>query len=486
MLDPRGQALDRYAAASLRFTPGTDVALLNAMINTIITEELYDKAYVEAHTEGFAHLADQTAAMSAEAMAPVCGIEAEVIRDVARRFAGAKAGMIFWGMGVSQHTHGTDNARCLISLALLCGHVGREGTGLHPLRGQNNVQGASDAGLIPMFYPDYKPVTDEDIRSKYEAVWQVELDTERGLTVVEIADAAYERSIKGIYVMGENPIMSDPDQAHARDAFARLDHLVVQDIFMTETAAYADVVLPASAFPEKTGTVTNTDRRVQLGRIAVTMPGDARQDWWIIAELARRMGQDWAYKHPRDIFAEMRLVMPSLTGITWDRLEAEDAVTYPCADEHGDGQDVIFADSFPTASGRGRLTPAEILPPDEVPDEAYPLVMSTGRLLEHWHTGSMTRRASVLDALEPVAEVHVSPADLEALQISAGQQVRVETRRGRIELAARVDPKLPKGMIFVPFCFTEAPANQLTNPALDPFGKIPELKFSAARLSAVR
>ena len=485
VLDPRGQALDRYAAASLRFAPGTDVALLNAMINTIITEELYDKAYVEAHTDGFAHLADQTAAMTPEAMAPVCGIEAEVIRDVARRFARAKAGMIFWGMGVSQHTHGTDNARCLISLALICGHVGREGAGLHPLRGQNNVQGASDAGLIPMFYPDYKSVTDEDIRSKYEAVWNVELDTARGLTVVEIADAAYERSIKGIYVMGENPIMSDPDQSHAKDAFARLEHLVVQDIFMTETAAYADVILPASAFPEKTGTVTNTDRRVQLGRIAVPMPGDARQDWWIITELARRMDQSWAYKHPRDVFAEMRLVMPSLTGITWDRLEAEDAVTYPCADENSDGQDVIFADRFPTDSGRGRLTPAEVLPPDEVPDEAYPLVMSTGRLLEHWHTGSMTRRASVLDALEPVAEVHVSPADLEALQISAGQQVQVETRRGRIELAARVDPKLPKGMIFVPFCFTEAPANQLTNPALDPFGKIPELKFSAARLSAV-
>ncbi|EHI49766.1 NAD-dependent formate dehydrogenase iron-sulfur protein [SAR116 cluster alpha proteobacterium HIMB100] len=485
VLDPRGQALDRHATASLRFTPGTDVALLNGMINTIITEELYDTAYVEAHTEGFASLAEQTAAMTPEAMAPVCGIEADVIRDVARRFARAKAGMIFWGMGVSQHTHGTDNARCLISLALICGHVGREGAGLHPLRGQNNVQGASDAGLIPMFYPDYKSVTDEDIRSKYESVWNVELDTARGLTVVEIADAAYERTIKGIYVMGENPIMSDPDQNHAKAAFARLEHLVVQDIFMTETAAYADVILPASAFPEKTGTVTNTDRRVQLGRIAVPMPGDARQDWWIITALARRMGQEWAYKHPRDIFAEMRLVMPSLTGITWDRLEAEDAVTYPCADEHSDGQDVIFSDSFPTVSGRGRLTPADVLPPDEVPDETYPLVMSTGRLLEHWHTGSMTRRASVLDALEPVAEVHVSPADLEALQISAGQQVQVETRRGQIQLAARVDPKLPKGMIFVPFCFTEAPANQLTNPALDPFGKIPELKFSAARLSAI-
>ena len=483
ILDPRGQALDRYASASLRFTPGTDVALLNAMINTIITEQLYDAAYVESQTEGFSHLAEQTKAMTAEAMAPVCGIEPEVIRDVARRFATAKAGMIFWGMGVSQHTHGTDNARCLISLALLCGNLGREGAGLHPLRGQNNVQGASDVGLIPMFYPDYKPVTDEAVRLQYENLWNAQLDTQRGLTVVEIANAAYERTIKGIYVMGENPVMSDPDQAHARAAFARLDHLVVQDIFMTETAAYADVILPASAFPEKTGTVTNTDRRVQIGRIAVPMPGQARQDWWIITELARRMGQDWTYKHPRDVFAEMRLVMPSLTGITWDRLEAEGAVTYPCADESSSGQDIIFADSFPTESGRGRMTPAEVLPPDELPDARYPLILSTGRLLEHWHTGSMTRRASVLDALEPAAEVHISPYDLEELQITPGQQVKVETRRGQIELAARIDPKLPKGMIFVPFCFSEAPANQLTNPALDPFGKIPELKFAAAKLS---
>ena len=483
ILDPRGQALDRHATASLRFTPGTDVALLNAMINTIITEELYDAVYVESHTEGFSHLAEQTKSMTAEAMAPVCGIKPEISRDGARRFATAKAGMIFWGMGVSQHTHGTDNARCLISLALLCGHVGREGAGLHPLRGQNNVQGASDAGLIPMFYPDYRPVTDEAVRDQYESVWNTQLDTKRGLTVVEIANAAYERTIKGIYVMGENPVMSDPDQAHARAAFSRLDHLVVQDIFMTETAAYADVVLPASAFPEKTGTVTNTDRRVQMGRIAVPPPGQARQDWWIITELARRMGQDWTYKHPREVFAEMRLVMPSLTGITWARLEAEDAITYPCVDETSTGKDIIFADSFPTESGRGRMTPAEVLPPNELPDARYPLIMSTGRLLEHWHTGSMTRRASVLDALEPVAEVHISPDDLEELQITPGQQVQVETRRGQIELAARVDPNLPKGMIFVPFCFTEAPANKLTNPALDPFGKIPELKFAAARLS---
>ncbi|MGC6529406.1 MAG: formate dehydrogenase subunit alpha [Candidatus Puniceispirillaceae bacterium] len=486
VFDPRGQVLDRYAKASLNFTPGTDVALLNAMINTIITEQLYDTGYIRDHTEGFEELKAATAATTPEAMSPICGIAPDVIKQTARTYANAKAAMIFWGMGVSQHTHGTDNARCLISLALLTGNVGKPGAGLHPLRGQNNVQGASDAGLIPMFFPDYKPVTDPEIRGKYEALWGTKLDSEKGLTVVEITDAAYDGKIKAMYIMGENPAMSDPDQNHARAALARLDHLVVQDIFMTETAAFADVILPASAFPEKTGTVTNTDRRVQLGRQAVMPPGDAKQDWWIIQELANRLGLGWDYSHPKDIFGEMRMVMPSLTGISWSRLEAEDAVTYPCADETSEGQDIIFGDAFPTPSGRGKMTPAEILPPDEQPDDAYPIVMSTGRLLEHWHTGSMTRRATVLDALEPVPEVHISPDDLADMTAKGGDMIAVETRRGKIELAARLDPNLPKGMIFVPFCFTEAPANMLTNPALDPYGKIPELKFAAARLSVVR
>jgi len=285
--------------------------------------------------------------------------------------------------------------------------------------------------------------------------------------------------------MGENPAMSDPDQTHARAALANLDILVVQDIFMTETAAFADVILPASAFPEKDGSFTNTDRRVQMGRKAVNPPGDARQDWWIIQEIANRMGQNWNYTHPRDVFEEMRQVMPSLTGITWDRLAREDAVTYPCADETSEGQDVIFGDSFPTPSGRGRMTPADVLPPNETPDAEYPLVLTTGRLLEHWHTGSMTRRASVLDALEPEPEVHMAPETLQGLQANPGDLVRVITRRGMIELAARIDPKLPSGLIFVPFCFFEAPANYLTNPALDPYGKIPELKFSAARIEIV-
>ena len=482
VMDPRGQSLDRYAAGSLNFKPGSDVALLNGMINTIISEGLYDEDYVKTHTEGFEDLKARTAATTPEAMSPICGIDADVIRNTARDFATASASIIFWGMGVSQHTHGTDNARCLISLALLTGNVGKPGAGLHPLRGQNNVQGASDAGLIPMFYPDYKAVGGDDIASKYEELWGVELDRERGLTVVEITNEAYDGNIKGIYVMGENPAMSDPDQHHARAALARLEHLVVQDIFMTETAAFADVILPASAFPEKDGTFTNTDRRVQLGRKAINPPGEAQQDWWIIQELANRIGLDWNYTHARDIFNEMRITMASLTGITWERLMDESAVTYPCKDENSEGQDVIFGDGFPTASGRGKMTPADVLPPDELPDDEYPIVLSTGRLLEHWHTGSMTRRSEALDAIEPEPEVHISPDDLAAMQATPGQMMRVTTRRGDINLAARVDPNLPKGMIFIPFCFTEAPANMLTNPALDPFGKIPELKFSAARV----
>ena len=482
VFDPRGQHLDRHATASLRFKPGTDVALLNAMINVIIDEKLYDAEYVDAHTEGFDEIRKRTRNTTPEAMAPICGIDPDTIRDVARGYAGAKSAIIFWGMGISQHTHGTDNSRCLIALALLTGNVGRAGTGLHPLRGQNNVQGASDAGLIPMFFPDYKPVDDKETRARYEKVWDTQLEARRGLTVVEITDAAYAGDIKAMYVMGENPAMSDPDQTHARAALEKLEILVVQDIFMTETAAFADVILPASAFPEKDGTVTNTDRRVQMGRKAVEPPGDARQDWWIIMQIANRMGLAWDYTHPRDVFAEMKMVMPSLTGISWQRLLDEDAVTYPCADEKSAGQDVIFGDGFPTKSGRGRMTPAEILPPDETPDEEYPIVLTTGRLLEHWHTGSMTRRATVLDALEPEPEVHMAPETLQSLQVEAGAMVRVVTRRGAIELAARIDPKIPTGLIFVPFCFYEAPANFLTNPALDPYGKIPELKFAAARI----
>ena len=485
VVDPRGQALGRHAAHMLQPRPGSDVALFNALIHVIVSERLYDERYVRAHTQGFAELAAHAAGYAPEAMAGRCGVPAETLRAVARLYAGAERAMIFWGMGVSQHVHGADNARCLIALALLCGHVGRPGTGLHPLRGQNNVQGASDAGLIPMVLPDYRPVDDPQARAVFEEAWGAPLDPEPGLTVVEIARAAYERRIKGLYVMGENPAMSDPDLAHAREALSRLEHLVVQDIFLTETAFLADVVLPASAFPEKTGSFTNTDRRVQLGRQALAPPGDARQDWWIVQEIARRMGLDWSYGGPADIHAEMTACMPSIAGVPWERLEREGAVTYPCADADAPGEEVLFADGFPTPDGRGKLAPAGLVPPDERPDAAWPFVLTTGRQLEHWHTGQMTRRSDALDALEPEAVCEMSPRDARRLGLAAGARVRIATRRGAVATVLRVTDRTPDGVVFMPFGYAEAAANLLTNPALDPFGKIPEFKYCAARVEAV-
>jgi formate dehydrogenase major subunit len=482
VMDPRGQALKRHATHMLQFKPGTDVALLNAIMHVIVAEGLYDRQYVQAHTEGFEKLKAHLEGFPPEQMAAVCGIDAETLRTVARAFATAQRGIVFWGMGISQHVHGTDNARCLISLVLMCGQVGRPGTGLHPLRGQNNVQGASDAGLIPMMLPDYMRVGEEELRARFEELWGAKLDPKPGLTVVEIVDAIHDGVIKGMYIMGENPAMSDPDAHHARAALARLEHLVVQDLFLTETATYADVVLPASAWPEKDGTVTNTNRQVQMGRRALPLPGEARQDWWIIQEIARRIGLDWHYEHPRDVFAEMAQAMPSLANITWQRLAAESSVTYPCDGPDQPGHDIVFGDRFPTGDGRGKFTPADVLPPAELPDESYPMVLSTGRQLEHWHTGAMTRRAAYLDALEPEAVASLHPKELRRLGVAPGEPIRVMTRRGAIELKARVDRAVPEGMVFIPFAFAEAAANILTNPQLDPYGKIPEYKFCAARV----
>jgi len=390
--------------------------------------------------------------------------------------------MILWGMGISQHIHGTDNARCLIALALITGQVGRPGAGLHPLRGQNNVQGASDVGLIPMMYPDYRRVDTADARNKFEALWKKTLDPEPGLTVVEIMRAVHAGQIRGMYIMGENPAMSDPDVRHAREALAELEMLVVQDIFLTETGYLADVILPASAFPEKTGTFTNTDRLVQLGRQALDPPGDARQDLWIIIEMAKRVGLDWSYAHPRDVFAEMRQAMPSIAGISWERLERESAVTYPCAGDDDPGQRVVFTEQFPTATGRGRFVPASIIPAAEQPDAEYPFVLITGRQLEHWHTGSMTRRTEVLDSIEPSPVASMHSDDLRELGVAPGETISVASRRGSITLSARADDGTPRGAIFIPFCYYEAAANLRTNPVLDPFGKIPEFKYCAVRL----
>jgi formate dehydrogenase major subunit len=483
VMDPRETELARHAKYALQFKPDSDVALLNAIANAIVSEGLIDERFIAERTEGFEAFRANVLAATPEAMAPLCGIDAETIRAVARTYAKARAAMIFWGMGVSQHTHGTDNVRCLIALALMTGQIGRPGTGLHPLRGQNNVQGASDVGLIPMMLPDYGRVADAVVRARFEALWGVPLDPKPGLTVVEILDAARRGEIKGMVIMGENPAMSDPDLAHARAGLAALEHLVVQDIFLTETAALADVVLPASGFAEKTGTFTNTDRTVQLGRAALDPPGEARQDLWIVQELACRLGLDWHYAGPREVFEEMRKAMPSIAGISWERLEREGAVTYPCRDEADPGQPVLFVERFPTANGRGRFMPAQFKPAAELPDADYPFVLITGRVLEHWHTGAMTRRAAVLDALEPEAHIDVHPDDLAALGVRSGDFVVLQTRRGKVSARARADAGLARGTLFMPFCYVEAAANLLTNPVLDPFGKIPEFKYCAARLS---
>jgi formate dehydrogenase major subunit len=482
VMDPRGQALDRYATHMLQFKPGADVSMLNAIMHVIVEEGLYDRQYIQAHTDGFEQMRSHLREFSPEAMAPICGIDPDTLRTVARKYATAQRAIIFWGMGISQHVHGTDNARCLISMALMTGQVGRRGTGLHPLRGQNNVQGASDAGLIPMMFPDYGRVAKDEVRERFEELWGTKLDPVPGLTVVEIVNAILAGEIRGMYIMGENPAMSDPDAHHARSALARLEHLVVQDLFLTETAMYADIVLPASAWPEKDGTVTNTNRQVQMGRAALPLPGEARLDLWIIQEIARWIGLDWHYDGPREVYAEMARAMPSLDNITWERLEREHSVTYPCDAPDAPGRDIVFGDRFPTDDGRGKFTPAGIVPPAELPDEEYPMVLTTGRQLEHWHTGAMTRRATYLDAIEPEAVASLHPRELRRLGVAAGEPIRVTTRRGAIELKVRVDRDVPEGMVFIPFAFVEAAANILTNPQLDPYGKIPEFKFCAARV----
>ncbi|MFO7188588.1 MAG: formate dehydrogenase subunit alpha [Pseudomonadota bacterium] len=482
--DPRRTDLARHATYVLQFNPSTDVALLNAMLNVIVTEGLVNEEFIKTRTLNYEAIKENVQKFTPEAMAPICGIPADTIREVARLYATSKASMILWGMGVSQHTHGTDNVRCLIALAMITGQIGRPGTGLHPLRGQNNVQGASDSGLIPMVYPDYQRVDNPEAKTRFEKLWGMELDPKPGLTVVEVINAACDGKIKGMYIMGENPAMSDPEADHAREGLAKLEHLVVQDIFLTETAYLADVVLPATAWPEKLGTVTNTDRTVQLGRPALTPPGDAREDFWIIVEMAKRLGLPWTYTHPKEVFNEMRQAMDSIRGITWERLERDSAVVYPCPNEGDPGEPVIFTNTFPTVTGKAKLVPADLLPAAERPDNEYPMVLITGRQLEHWHTGSMTRRSGVLDALEPEPVASMHPLDIAQLGVKPGDIITVASRRGQISLYVRMDEGTPRGAVFIPFCYYEAAANKLTNPVLDPFGKIPEFKYCAVKVTA--
>ncbi|NMM12153.1 MAG: molybdopterin-dependent oxidoreductase [Rhodoferax sp.] len=519
--DPRGTDLDKQAWRTLQFKADTDVALINAMIHTIIEEGLTDPAFIAARVSNFEAVREGVRAFSPEAMAPVCGIPAARIREVARAYAKAKAAMIFWGMGISQHVHGTDNVRSLIALCMVAGQIGKPGSGLHPLRGQNNVQGASDAGLIPMMFPNYQRVTDKAAHDWFEKFWGAKLDDQPGYTVVEImrkalSDESDPHKVRGMYIMGENPAMSDPDLNHSRRALASLSHLVVQDIFMTETAWLADVVLPATAWPEKTGTVSNTDRMVQLGRQAIEPPGNAKPDLWIIQQIAQRMGLTWNYGEmdaaapgrPKQgtapsggsavrevasvgamvavVYEEMRQAMhTAIGGIRWARLQREGSVTYPCLSAADPGQATMFADHFPTSDGRAHLVPTLLIQADEKPDADYPLVLITGRQLEHWHTGSMTRRSQVLDALEPVATASVNGRELERLGVPAGTLVNLRSRRGAVTVRLRCDDGTPDGTVFMPFVYREAAANLLTNAALDPIGKIPEFKYCAVCMTPI-
>ena len=522
LADPRVTDIGRHAWRTLQFKADTDVAMLNALIHTVIDEGLVDEAFIRDRANNFEALKANVMGCSPEAMAPVCGIPAETLREVARAFATAKASMILWGMGVSQHVHGTDNARCLIALCAVTGQIGKPGSGLHPLRGQNNVQGASDAGLIPMMFPNYQRVDNAGAHAWFEDFWGTQLDDAPGYTVVEIMHKALApdsdpHKVRGMYIMGENPAMSDPDLNHARHALASLQHLVVQDIFLTETAWLADVVLPASAWPEKTGTASNTDRMVQMGRRALNPPGDARPDLWIIQQIAARVGPhaphsmsplpaegadpalgrpgggvglNWNYEGEESgvaaVYDEMRQAMhASIEGITWNRLERDSSVTYPCLTEDDPGQPIVFTEKFPTPTGRLTLVPASGTPAAEKPDAEFPLVLITGRQLEHWHTGSMTRRSTVLDAIEPMATASVHGDELARLGVAPGALVGIRSRRGMVKVRLRRDDGTPRGTVFMPFAYVEAAANLLTNAALDPFGKIPEFKYCAVAITVL-
>lgn len=488
VIEPYGSDLTLHASHFLQLHPSTDVLLLNSIMHTIISEGLENQDFIKLHTDGFELLKENVKDYSPEKVAPVCGIQVETIKEVARLYAIADRAIIFWGMGISQHIHGTDNARCLISLALLTGQIGRPGTGLHPLRGQNNVQGASDVGLIPMMYPDYQPVNDHIAQKRFEALWETSLDSKPGLTVVEIMHAIHSGELHGMYIMGENPAMSDPNLNHARKALSQLQHLVVQDIFFTETCSYADVILPASAFAEKNGTFTNTDRRVQLARQAVALPDDARQDLWIICEIAKRIGLNWDYQSAEQVFEEIRLATPSMAGITWSRLNTEESLTYPLRNEGDPGEPIIFKNGiFPTDDGKGRFVPADYIKPDELPNTEYPVVFITGRQLEHWHTGTMTRHSRVLDAIEPNPSVFINPKDLQKLNLgSENNSIKIESRRGAVTAFPRPDTHIQEGVVMMSFAFREAAANLITNDALDPFGKIPEFKYCAVKLSPAK
>ncbi len=481
VIDPRRIDLVKYADIWLRQKPGTDVAVFNGLMNVMITENLYDKDYVESRTEGFAALKKTVEKYTPEYVEEISGIPAADLRTAARMYAQAKRASILYAMGITQHISGTDNVKSIANLSMLGGNVGIEGGGVNPLRGQNNVQGACDMGALPNVYPAYQQVASDEARLKFEKAWGAKLSARVGLTIMEIMEGAHQGKVKGLYIMGENPMISDPDLAHVEASLKKLDFLVVQDIFLTETARLADVVLPSACFVEKDGTFSNTERRVQRIRKALPPPGEARSDWEIIAAISNRMGYAMDYSSAQDIMEEITKVTPSYGGITYKRLE-KNGLQWPCPTADHKGTKFLHKDRF--SRGLGLFHAIEYIPPAELPDAEYPLLLSTGRVLYHYHTGTMTRLSKGAMERYPESLVEINPDDAEKLGIADGQMVKVTSRRGAIQAKARLTERSALGSIFMNFHFHEAAVNLLTNPALDPIGKIPEYKVCAVKVEA--
>jgi formate dehydrogenase major subunit/formate dehydrogenase alpha subunit len=482
LADPRNIELSKFATVWLRQKPGTDVAWINGLMNVIISEGLLNEKFVSERTENFEALKATVSKYTPEYVEKISGIPAEDLKKAARLYAKSKASAILYAMGITQHINGTDNVKSLANLSMLTGQIGRPGTGVNPLRGQNNVQGACDMACLPGNLPAYKKVTEAADRKPFEEAWGVTLPEKPGLTIPKVIDAAGDGSLKALYVMGENPMMSDPDVDHVEKSLKNLDLLVVQDIFLTETGNLADVVLPTASWGEKEGTYTNTERRVQLIRKAVNSPGEAKPDWEIITLLANKLGADWKYAAAEDVFEEARKVTVSYAGITYSRIEKE-GIAWPCPNTEHPGTPVLHSAAF--TRGKGLFSVCEHIDPAELPDSEYPLLLSTGRILYQYHTATMSRRSKGLVSRTPQAFVEIHPEDAARLGIVHGDKIEVTSRRGSIEVYAEVNGKCDKGMVFIPFHYCEAAVNRLTNNAIDPVANIPEYKVSAVKIRKV-
>ena len=483
VIDPKKIVMADYAEIYAAQRPGSDVAVLNCMMHLILKNGWEDKEYIEERLEGFEEfkaevLKDKYAPENVE---KISGIHAETLKQIAELFGKAETASLYYAMGITQHTTGRDNVWSTANLQMICGNLGKDGGGVNPLRGQSNVQGACDMGGLPNVYPGYQKVIDENAQAKFEKVWGRELDKKVGLTVTEMIDGAYNGNVKALYVMGENPFLSDPDQNHVIEALNRTEFLVVQDMFVTETAEFADVILPAAAFAEKEGHFTNTERRVQRINKVIDAPCGVKTDWEIIQLIANKMGSDWKYETTRDITDEINELTPQYGGITWDRV-GRNGLQWPCPNTDHPGTPYLHKGKF--ARGKGLLSPITFKEPDELPDEEYPLIMTTGRVLQHFHTGTMSRKTEGLNNLAGPM-VMISVADAEEMNIANSEVVKIATRRGEIEAPAFVTKRIQKGVIYIPFHYVEAPANRLTNPALDPVAKIPEYKVCAAKVSKI-